>query len=156
MWGWLIIPVLVLSMAVGGPLPIVEQHFDASGNEIKDLSLPYAYARHIHDNSTIGNGLAYLGGTTWGRIDAGRTVIVGHGNRAFADLHTLHIGDEIALLMNSYETLHFEVVAIYWTTPGDTSILTEPSVDYELVLMTCSSDESHRLIVRAKLIETYR
>ena len=130
-WGWLFIPVLGLSMAVGS-LPI-------SGG--------------TWDNATLGEGLAYLQGLTWARTDAGRTVIVGHGDRAFAQLHTLHVGDQIGLLMDGYDTITLEVVAMEWVTPDDVSIVTQPTSEWELVLITCSSDESHRLIVRARPIK---
>lgn len=130
MWGWLIIPVLAFSMAVSGPLPVSDG---------------------IHDTSTLGDGIAYLDGLTWGRTDAGRTVIVGHGDRAFSDLHTLQVGDEIALFMGDYEPMRFEVFNIVWVTPDDTRVFTLPPSEYELVLMTCSTNERYRLIVQARL-----
>ena len=130
-WGWLFIPVLGLSMAVGS-LPI-------SGG--------------TWDNATLGEGLAYLQGLTWARTDAGRTVIVGHGDRAFAQLHTLHVGDRVALMMDGVEVINMVVYDMYWTTVDDVSLMTTPTDEWELVLSTCSADESHRLIVRIRTVD---
>lgn len=133
MWGWLIIPALGLSLSVGYA-PIVNG---------------------VHDTSALGSGIARLQDTTWGRFDGGRTVIIGHGSEqgAFYALHTLHEGDVIALFVGSHEVHEFRVTDMQWVTPDDASILTTPTTEYELVLITCSADESHRLIVRASPVE---
>ena len=127
---WLIIPAIALTMAVGF-VPIVNGAYDTAG---------------------LGDGIARLDGMTWGRFDTGRAVIVGHGDAAFSELHTLQVGDEIGLLAGPNGVIKLQVIDVYWTVASDTRILTTPTDGYELALIACSANESHRLIVRARLV----
>lgn len=88
----------------------------------------------------------------WKDTSRGRTVLIGHGGGVFQNLHSINYGDHVWIIFSDYPILEFEVYDKYWVLPSDESILTTPTNTYELVLITCSSDESHRLIVKARYI----
>lgn len=101
-----------------------------------------------YDLTDLQYGVARLGNTTWGRTDAGRTVLVGHTPGGFEDLIRVQIGDRIIVLMGQ-DAYSFEVFDTYIAERSDDSILVTPPSEYEVVLLTCYGD-THSLIVKAK------
>ena len=143
------------SVLANGPVIILpEQSWlyipDINVRDPIDISL--INSDKVHDTTTLGQGVMRLQHTSWEDISAGRTVLIGHGNGVFKNLHTLESGAYIAIISADREILEYEVYHKYWTEISDVSILETPTNVYELVLITCSIDESHRLVVRARFL----
>lgn len=104
---------------------------------------------YTYDLSWLHDGVGHLQYTTWNRTDAGRTVLVGHTPGAFEDVNTLVIGDEIILIMGD-QPHSFTIYEMYFTNRSDASVINSPSDQYEVALITCTSNEDVRLIVKAR------
>jgi LPXTG-site transpeptidase (sortase) family protein len=103
---------------------------------------------HFYDLTDLNYGIAHLEYTMWDNTVGGRTILVGHTPGGFEPVHDIRIGDEIIMLMNGH-AYTFYVFEKYIVHKSNDAILTTPSEEFELVLLTCV-DEEMRLIVKAK------
>jgi sortase A len=98
-------------------------------------------------------GAAHLTGTAAIGHD-GNTVIAAHHSykygRMFNRLHELAAGDVVTIHKGN-QTLQYKVTVFEMVEPTDISVLYQPAQGKLLTLITCDSDGSHRLIVRAEL-----
>jgi sortase A len=104
-------------------------------------------------NANLNIGAAHLAGTA-AIGNGGNTVIATHHSykygRMFNRLHELAAGD-IVTIQKGNQTLQYKVTGSEMVEPTDISVLDQPSQGKHLTLITCDSDGSHRLIIRAEL-----
>lgn len=104
---------------------------------------------YYYDLTDLHNGVGHLQYTSWGTVEGGRTVLVGHTPGAFEEIHKLAVGDEIVLSMgDEYYTFH--ITEKFYTDADDGSVIYLPTNTYEVVLITCTDDPDVRLILKAK------
>jgi sortase A len=104
-------------------------------------------------NANLNIGAAHLAGTAAIGND-GNTVIAAHHSykygRMFNRLPEMAAGDIVTIHKGNL-ALHYKVTGSEMVEPTDISVLDQPAQGKHLTLITCDSDGSHRLIVRAEL-----
>jgi sortase A len=104
-------------------------------------------------SANLNIGAAHLTGTA-AIGKGGNTVIAAHHSykygRMFNRLHELAVGDIITIQEGNL-VLQYKVTGSVMVEPTDISVLEQPAQGKHLTLITCDSDGSHRLIVRADL-----
>lgn len=86
----------------------------------------------------------------------GNFSIVGHNyrdTRFFSKVPTLENGDIIEITnLSTEQTIQYEVYTKYEVVPTDISCIDPPKEGKEVTLITCTNDNKHRVIVKAKAI----
>ena len=91
--------------------------------------------------------------TTGGINEVGVTLIVGHNKRngtLFSDNANIEEGDKIYITDLEDNTLTYSVYSKIITTDSDTSFLKDDVDTPELVLSSCTDDETQRIIILAR------
>ncbi len=85
--------------------------------------------------------------------EIGNFCIAGHNfvnKNMFRNLKNLEIGDGIFILDNKIGKVEYEVYDVYKVVPEDVSCLSQDTSNREITLITCTSNSSKRIIVKAK------
>lgn len=138
----------------------INEMFINNGNKIDDEYIGYIEIERLGIKRLIKEGITsevldnnFVGYVTRSKPinEIGNTVLAGHSiNIVFAKLHSLKIEDTI--IITTYDKSYkYKVSKKYETSPDDVSIYNSGAVK-ELTLITCTNNNSKRLIIKAEYV----